>query len=103
MGTLSDEFTVNVSPFDFIRPVRMTRMEAEMFYADHSLDFVLIDGSHEYRDVCDDITQWLKKLKPGAMLAGDDYAWPGVRQAVDELLPDADIIESLGLWVYIRP
>ena len=51
----------------------------------------------------DDITEWLKRLKPGAMLAGDDYAWPGVRQAVDELLPGADIIDHLGLWVYVKP
>jgi predicted O-methyltransferase YrrM len=74
-----------------------------MFYADNSLDFALIDGSHEYQDVIDDITEWLKRLKPGAMLAGDDYAWPGVRQAVDELLPGADIIDHLGLWVYVKP
>jgi predicted O-methyltransferase YrrM len=102
-GTLYDEFITNVAPFDFVKPVRMTSMEAVKQYADDSLDFVLVDGSHEYQDVVDDITQWLMKLKPGAMLAGDDYAWPGVRQAVDELLPEADIIDHLGLWVYIKP
>jgi hypothetical protein len=26
-----------------------------------------------------------------------------VRRAVDELLPEADIIHHLGLWVYIKP
>jgi predicted O-methyltransferase YrrM len=93
----------NIEPFDFIRPVSMTSMEAVKQYADNSLDFVLVDGSHEYQDVVDDITEWLKRLKPGAMLAGDDYAWPGVKKAVDELLPDADIIGHLGLWVYIKP
>jgi len=101
--TLYDEFVDNVKPFPFIKPVRMISMEAVMFYAENSLDFELIDGSHEYQDVIDDITEWLKRLKPGAMLAGDDYAWPGVRKAVDELLPEADIIDHLGLWVYIKP
>jgi hypothetical protein len=102
-GTLYHEFMANIEPFDFIRPVSMTSMEAVKQYADNSLDFVLVDGSHEYQDVVDDITEWLKRLKPGAMLAGDDYAWPGVKKAVDELLPDADIIGHLGLWVYIKP
>jgi hypothetical protein len=37
------------------------------------------------------------------MLAGDDYAWPGVKQAVNELLPEADIIDHLGLWIYVKP
>jgi hypothetical protein len=101
--TLYDEFVNNVKPFPFIKPVRMTSMEAVMLYADDSLDFVLVDGSHEYQDVIDDITQWLKKVRPGAMIAGDDYAWPGVRQAVNELLPEADIIDHLGLWVYVKP
>lgn len=101
--TLYDEFVENTKPFGFIRPVRMTSMEAVKMYMDNSLDFVLVDGSHEYQDVVDDINEWLTKVKPGAMLAGDDYAWPGVKKAVDELLPTADIIDHLGLWVYVKP
>lgn len=101
--TLYDEFLANIEPFDFVKPVRMSSMEAVKQYADNSLDFVLIDGSHEYEDVIDDITEWLKRVKPGSMLAGDDYAWLGVKQAVNELLPTADIIDHLGLWVYVKP
>jgi len=99
--TLYDEFLANLAPVrDIINPVRKTSMEAVQDYADASLDFVLIDGSHAYQDVHNDITHWLKKLKPGGMLAGDDYAWPGVKQAVTELLPQAEIFHDIGCWIY---
>lgn len=101
--TLYDEFLTNVKPFDFVTPVRLSSMDAVKQYKDNSLDFVLIDGSHEYEDVVNDITEWLKRVKPGCMLAGDDYEWPGVKRAVQELLPTADIIHGPGLWIYMKP
>ncbi|HET8688299.1 MAG TPA: class I SAM-dependent methyltransferase [Methanosarcina sp.] len=102
--TLYQEFLTNMKPvIHVVRPVRMTSMEAVKTYKDNSLDFVLIDGSHAYQDVKDDITEWLKKLKPGAMLAGDDYEWPGVKQAVNELLPGFTHFEQIGCWAYFKP
>ena len=101
--TLYDEFLNNMAPVrHVINPVRMTSMEAVKLYEDNSLDFVLIDGSHAYEDVCNDITEWLKKIKPGGMLAGDDFVWEGVNRAVKELLPSADIIPDIGCYVYIK-
>lgn len=101
--TLYDEFLNNIEPVqDIVTPVRMTSTDAAKRYSDNSLDFVLIDGSHEYQDVVNDITEWLKKVKPGSMLAGDDYEWPGVKQAVSELLPTAEIIHGPGLWIYVK-
>lgn len=85
---LYDVFLNNIEPVKHIvNPQRMTSMEASKLYADHSLDFVFIDASHEYEDVLDDIRHWLPKVKPGGMLGGDDYNWPGVNRAVKELLP----------------
>lgn len=102
--TLYDEFIANMGPVkDIIKPVRMTSREAVKQYEDNSLDFILIDGSHEYEEVKHDIGEWLKKLKPGCYIAGDDYAWPGVEQAVKEVIPDAGIIEPIGCWLYQKP
>lgn len=50
-------------------------------------DMVFIDGSHEYEDVKRDIMVWRERLMPGGLLCGHDLDWPGVRQAIDELLP----------------
>lgn len=101
--TLYDEFLANMEPVRaIINPVRKTSMEAVKDYADDSLEFVLIDGSHAYADVHADITEWFKKIKVGGMIAGDDYAWPGVKQAVDELLPNAEIFEDIGCWMLVK-
>ena len=57
--------------------MRMTSMEAlkdpESYFKDNSLDFVFIDGNHEYSYVLEDMTEWTKKVKPGGIVAGHDY------------------------------
>jgi hypothetical protein len=50
-------------------------------------DMVFIDGSHEYEDVKRDINVWKARLKKGGLLCGHDRNEPGVRRALDELLP----------------
>jgi predicted O-methyltransferase YrrM len=104
---LYEHFLDNMKPVEgYYNPRRMTSLEAAATYEDNSLDFVLVDGSHEYNQVHKDISQWLKKVKSGGMIAGDDYDWPGVEQAVRELLPTANIITSLSngfpCWLYIK-
>jgi len=56
----------------------------------HSADLVYIDGSHEYEDVINDINLWMPRATK--IICGDDYSGnhPGVTQAVDELIPNAN-------------
>lgn len=42
-------------------------------FADNSLDFVYIDGNHEFLQVTQDISAWEKKVRKGGILAGHDY------------------------------
>ena len=42
-------------------------------FADNSIDFVYIDGNHSFPFVVNDIYEWSKKVKPGGIIAGDDY------------------------------
>lgn len=51
---------------------------------DESLDFVFIDADHSYEAVKADIAAWTPKIKKLGLLAGHDYEWPGVEQAVNE-------------------
>jgi cephalosporin hydroxylase len=102
---LYQEFLTNMEPVkDYYRPLRMTSLEAAAQYPDDSLSFVLLDASHTYKDVAADIEAWLPKVKSGGILAGDDYhhTWQGVVDAVDELLPDAEIIDNVS-WAYRKP
>ncbi len=53
---------------------------------DESLDFVYIDGSHHYKVVKKDITNYIKKVKIGGLIAGHDYHQPDVKRAVNDSL-----------------
>jgi len=88
-NTLYEDFLENIEPVkSAINPIRTTSIEASKLYEDNSLDFVLIDASHKYIDVKEDIINWLPKVRKGGILAGDDFSWSGVRRALKELLPN---------------
>lgn len=42
-------------------------------FEDNSLDFVYIDGNHEFTQVVNDISSWHKKVKVGGIVSGHDY------------------------------
>ena len=48
-------------------------MEAVEGFVDESLDFVYIDGNHEFRYIAEDIYEWTKKVKKGGIVSGHDY------------------------------
>jgi len=53
------------------------------------LDFVYIDGNHNYEYVKSDIENYSKKIRKGGVLAGHDYndpRHPGVTKAVHEFI-----------------
>jgi len=85
-GTLFDVFMKNVAPVrQYLTVHRMASAEAAALFADKSVDFLLLDGSHDYHSVRDDLHSWLPKMKSGAVIGGDDWTKPGVRQAVTEV------------------
>lgn len=53
--------------------LRETSEEALDEFEDNSLDFVYIDGNHDFVNVAFDIHNWLKKVRVGGILAGHDY------------------------------
>lgn len=54
-------------------PLVMTSEQASNLFADNSLDFVYIDGNHQYKYVKQDLELWYPKVKKGGYLMGDDY------------------------------
>lgn len=96
--SIYDQFLRNTRPVaSYITTHRMPSLEGVKLYEDQSLDFVLIDGSHQYEDVKADIAAWLPKMKKGGLLAGDDYNWSGVSRAVREAFGEnaATIVENV--------
>mgnify|MGYP003147852055 FL=1 len=77
---LFGQFTRNIKPVrHVITPVKMTSVKAAKRYDDKSLDFVFMDGAHDEKNVYQDISAWMPKLKDTGVIAGDDFLQQGVR------------------------
>jgi len=50
-----------------------TSMEAVQGFGPSDLDFVYIDGCHEFPNVAQDIYEWNKIVRPGGVMSGHDY------------------------------
>jgi len=48
------------------------------------VDFIYIDGNHEYKYVKKDLENYWGKIKKGGILAGHDVGWKGVSDALIE-------------------
>ena len=107
--TLFDEFQENIKSCgvdDVIIPIQSTSILAAEQFEDNSIDFLHIDASHDYENVIADINAWYPKVKPGGMITGDDYLWPGVNKAVNEYFKDKTVItpyyDNLGGIVWFH-
>ena len=49
---------------------------------------IYLDASHEEEDVYQDLCNYWEVLANNGVLFGDDYAWDGVRLAVDRFAKD---------------
>ena len=58
---------------------------------DASCDLIFTDADHSYPAVKQDIINYRPKLKPGGILSGHDIDFPGVNQAVNEMLENYDV------------
>lgn len=70
------------------RLLRMTFAQAADLFPEASFDFIYLDGfAHSGAEGGRTLADWFPKLKPGGILAGDDYdakAWPLLVWAVHE-------------------
>jgi hypothetical protein len=53
--------------------MKMGSLDALPLVPDESLDFVYIDGRHEFPFVIQDLIGWSKKVKQGGVISGHDY------------------------------
>ena len=86
VGDIFEEFKNNLLPvWGKFKPIQSLSAPAATLYEDKTLDFIFIDGDHQYEGIKKDLIAWRPKMKDGAIMAGDDYnpSW-GVIQAVDE-------------------
>lgn len=85
---------INTYLYDYKEKVVWFRKESTSItmdeIPDQSLDCIFIDGNHEYQYVLDDLQFWIKKVRPGGQILGDDYWMTDVAKAVHDFEKIAD-------------
>lgn len=84
-------------PFENCTIIRKTSMDALTDFKDGSLDFVYIDGDHNFRHAASDIYEWTRKVRIGGVVAGHDYYQtpPFARNVVCQVKPIVDAYITL--------
>jgi len=75
------DFIKNVGHFKNLKVIKSDSIKAAKKFKG-KVDFVFIDGAHDYESVKNDIKAWLPKAR--LIIAGHDFQWAGVQKAVTE-------------------
>ncbi len=80
--------------------VKKFSADAARDFQDGSLDFVYIDGAHDFKNAAIDICEWSKKVRVGGIVFGHDYQrWRRRRSIVDV----KDVVQAFVYAHKIRP
>lgn len=72
MDGFYEEVVARLNPYGAM-VIREFSMDAVKGFEDESLDFVYIDGNHDFQNTTNDIAEWSKKVRTGGIVAGHDY------------------------------
>lgn len=92
-GLLEKTFLKNTEEYrnlGVIEVIKGFSLEEAQQFDNNSIDFVFIDGLHDFINVYNDIELWYSKVKPGGIVSGHDVHNPyfGVRVAVDKFVSE---------------
>lgn len=83
---------------DNILHIRLTSVEGMAKFEPESMELVYLDGNHGEQSVMDDIASALRILKPGAILAGHDYAMIYTINGINKMIGKPDHLYSDTSW-----
>jgi len=87
-------------PYPEVQVVRKPSLEAANEFEDESLDYVYIDGIHDYTNAKADMVAWWPKVKKTGCLCGHDAGYDSVQKALKEFDKPGLIITPNGTeWV----
>lgn len=80
---------------------KISSLEYAKIIKDNSIDFIYIDGNHQYSSVKEDILAWLPKIKKSGAIAGHDYTWDSVKKVTQEIFQkNPDNVYEDSSWIY---
>lgn len=86
--------------------LRMKSDDAVDQFLNESVDFVFIDGLHEYEQTLKDCQNYWSKLKTGGLFSGHDYQTiPGVNRSVSEFAQSINkqvLTTTNDVWYYFK-
>lgn len=79
-------------------------LDAVKNFKDESLDFVFIDGNHDFQNVTNDIAEWSKKVRRGGIISGHDYfdSYKGIAYGVKYVVDAWTVANHISPWFIIR-
>lgn len=84
-SSLYEEAKNRLKPYK-CKIIKKHSFEAVLDFPYESIDFVYIDGSHEFDYIICDIIEWARRVKKGGIISGHDYSekrMPGVVKSVN--------------------
>ena len=72
MDRFFEQTKERLAPYN-VTYVRKLSVDAAKDFEDNSLDFVYIDGNHQFPYIADDLFIWSQKVRPGGIVSGHDY------------------------------
>lgn len=82
---------------EHVTVLRKKSVEAAEIFQNETLDWVYIDGCHDYEFVLADLEAWYPKIRPEGFLCGDDFKWQHtkdgltVKKAVEKFAHDHEL------------
>jgi len=96
-------FTSMASRYSNIKKNKMSSIQYASQIEDESIDFIYIDGNHQYSSVIEDLTMWNKKVKKGGIISGHDFNWSPVSRAIYEFFDKSPVsVFEDNSWFYIK-
>jgi predicted O-methyltransferase YrrM len=99
-NVVKDVYLKTISKYDNIAYINKTSDDA-LSHINENVNFVYIDGLHQYEQVKKDINNYKPLIKSGGFIGGHDYNiyWVGVKNAIDELLGQPDFVFKDTSWI----
>lgn len=102
---IKKQFELNTRYFNNISLISDYSFNVADRFDDNSIDFIYLDGAHDYESVKRDLQLYLPKLKDGGIIGGHDYNpnhWPDVCKAVTEVVGNPYKIFRDTSWIYVK-
>jgi hypothetical protein len=102
MDLIFKSFLERTNKIKNIKYIPTTSAKAIKHFSDNTIDFLYIDGDHQYEFVKNDLILWKNKVKKNGIIAGHDFSFNSVKTAIFEEFPDKTIELFDGdSWAFI--